>query len=85
MNDGGFIAEIAAVFLGSGEIPCLSITWPRNVIRGWKNWHLLPFNVIPAILELPEVLSHVPLGYSKKPMSSMWHSKPERSERTSFI
>ena len=32
-EDGDFIAEIATVFCGSGEIPWWSMTWPRKMIQ----------------------------------------------------
>ena len=35
IDDGAFMAELATVFLGSGEMPCLSTTCPRNTMCAW--------------------------------------------------
>jgi len=50
IDDGAFIAEMAAVFLGSGEMPCLSTTCPRKTMHGWENWHFSLFSVTPDAL-----------------------------------
>ena len=80
-EDCDVIAKIAAVFRGSGEMPC----HPRKVIWVWENWHFSAFSVTPALfirlMHCPKSPIMLPGVAPNTRMSSTWHNTPGRPDR----
>ena len=83
---GGFIARIAAVFCGSGEMPWWSMAWPKKVILVCENWHFSAFNVVWAsgvFDSFKYCFQSITMLTRSNPKSSTWHNTPRRPHKAS--